>query len=294
MKPAAFSYHRARDVTGAVALLSELAAAGEDPKLLAGGQSLVPMMSFRLARPSALVDLGGLRRRGELTGITPQADGSLRIGALTTHHEVETSAATGRDYRVLRRAMRWVGHLPIRTRGTVAGSLVHGDATAEWCLLALLCDARIVVEGPGGRREIPAGEMFHGFYATEVEPDELVTEVVFTRPAPHAALTEFAQRHGDFAVVDAAVALDRAPDGTLLGGRVVLGGVAPAPVRVPVAEAELDGGPASFAACADAAAAGVDPPADAHGSSDYRRHLVRTLVTRACEQAWDGAKESHP
>ncbi|RSM74001.1 molybdopterin dehydrogenase [Amycolatopsis sp. WAC 01375] len=290
MKPAAFRYHRAHDVSDAVGLLGELAAAGEDPKLIAGGQSLMPMMNFRLARPTALVDLGPLRRDPALNSFS-HTDSGLTIGAMVTHRTVEVSAL-GPDFAVLSRAMRWVGHLPIRSRGTVAGSIVHGDATAEWCLLALLLDAVIVAEGPGGRREIPAGEMFHGFYSTAVEPDEVVTAVRFTRPAPRAALTEFARRHGDFAIVDAAVSLDAGPDdrAPLAGGRVVLGGVAPAPIRVPEAEFLLTGGvpgPELFAACGEAAAAAIDPPDDAAGSGTYRRQLTRTLVAKALGQAWE-------
>ncbi|MDA3624642.1 FAD binding domain-containing protein [Saccharopolyspora sp. WRP15-2] len=289
MKPAAFSYYRAHDVADAVGLLGELAAAGQEPKLIAGGQSLIPMMNFRLARPTVLVDLGPLRRDPAMSSI--RRDGSqLRIGALSTHRAVETSGRTlGTEFDVISRAMRWVGHLPIRSRGTVAGSIVHGDATAEWCLLALLLDAMIVAEGPNGQREIPAAEMFYGFYATAVEPDEVVVEVRFTRPAPRAALTEFARRHGDFATVDAAVALD-ADGNRLTGGRVVLGGVAPAPVRVPEAEAVLAGGvpgPDLFAECADAAAAAIDPPDDAAGTSAYRRRLTRTLVVQALHEAWE-------
>lgn len=291
MKPAAFTYHRAHDVADAVALLADLAAAGEDPKVIAGGQSLMPMMNFRLARPTALVDLGPLRRVPSMTAIDEQ-DGTLTLGALVTHHAVET-AALSPGWAVLSRAMRWVGHLPIRSRGTVAGSLVHGDATAEWCLLALLLDAVVIAEGPSGRREIPAGELFHGFYATAVDPDEVVVEVRFTRPAPHAALTEFARRHGDFAIVDAAVALDL--DGTsVTGGRVVLGGVAPAPVRVPEAEAVLaaggTAGDALWAAVADAAVAAIDPPEDEGTTAAYRRRLTRTLVTDACREAAGGIR----
>jgi aerobic carbon-monoxide dehydrogenase medium subunit len=293
VKPAAFTYHRAHDVTDAVGLLTDLAAAGEDPKLIAGGQSLMPMMTFRLARPSALVDLGPLRRVPSMTAIADDPV-TLTLGALVTHHAVET-AALSPGFAVLTDAMRWVGHLPIRSRGTVAGSLVHGDATAEWCLLALLLDAVVVAEGPAGRREIPADELFHGFYATAVDPDEVVVEVRFTRPAPHAALSEFARRHGDFAIVDAAVALDLDGDEnrTVTGGRVVLGGVAPAPVRVPEAEAVLAGGGdpggeagrALFAAVADAAAAAIDPPDDPPVTAAYRRRLTRTLVADACRRA---------
>lgn len=293
MKPAAFTYHRAHDVADAVGLLTDLAAAGDDPKVIAGGQSLMPMMNFRLARPSALVDLGPLRRMPSMAAITAQDD-TLTLGALVTHHAVETAALPD-GFAVLARAMRWVGHLPIRSRGTVAGSLVHGDATAEWCLLALLLDAVVVAEGPHGRREIPAGELFHGFYATAVDPDEVVVEVRFTRPAPHAALCEFARRHGDFAIVDAAVALDlEGPPGraAVTGGRVVLGGVAPAPVRVPEAEEALTGeaGDALWAAVADAAAAAVDPPDDATTTAAYRRRLTRTLVADACREAAGGLR----
>ena len=286
MKPAAFTYHRAHDVTDAVGLLTDLAAAGEDPKLIAGGQSLMPMMTFRLARPSALVDLGPLRRVPSMTAIADDPE-SLTLGALVTHHAVET-AVLSPGFAVLTDAMPWVGHLPIRSRGTVAGSLVHGDATAEWCLLALLLDAVVVAEGPAGRRAIPADELFHGFYATAVDPDEVVVEVRFTRPAPHAALSEFARRHGDFAIVDAAVALE-IEDHDVTGGRVVLGGVAPAPVRVPEAEAVLAGGgvagDALFAAVADAAAAAIDPPDDPPVTAAYRRRLTRTLVADACRRA---------
>ncbi|MEU5844805.1 FAD binding domain-containing protein [Saccharopolyspora shandongensis] len=293
MKPAAFSYHRAHDVADAVGLLGELAAAGEEPKLIAGGQSLIPMMNFRLARPTVLVDMGLLRRDPAMSSIR-RAGSELRIGALTTHRAVETAGHTlGPEFDVISRAMRWVGHLPIRSRGTVAGSIVHGDATAEWCLLALLLDAVIVAEGPNGQREIPAAEMFYGFYATAVEPDEVVVEVRFTRPAPRAALTEFARRHGDFATVDAAVALDADPvaeAGPLTGGRVVLGGVAPAPIRIPEAEAVLAGGvpgPDLFTACGEAAAAAIDPPDDAAGTGAYRRRLTRTLVAQALHEAWE-------
>lgn len=289
MKPAPFTYHRARDLDGAVRLLAELADAGGEPKAVAGGQSLVAMMNFRLARPDHLVDIAGL---DGLRGLRHEPDGALRIGALTTHHEVETAppAVLGPGHAVLRDAMRWVGHLPIRTRGTVGGSLAHADATAEWCLLAVLLDAVLVVHGPGGERRIEARDFFQGYYTTALDPDELLTEAVFPRPAPHAALTEFAQRHGDFAAVAAAVDLDVAPDGrTVRGGRVALGGVAELPVRVPEAEAVLaEGGAAGgglFAACASAAAAAIDPPGDANGGTEYRRGLTRTLVARACEEA---------
>ncbi|RVX38792.1 carbon-monoxide dehydrogenase medium subunit [Nonomuraea polychroma] len=282
MKPAAYAYHRAYDVREAVELLGEL---GDDAKILAGGQSLVAMMNFRLARPSALVDvnrisgLSYLRRDGD----------RLRIGALTRHHAVETTrdpAVLG-GYAVLPRAAHWVGHYPIRTRGTFGGSIAHADPTSEWCMLALLLDAEIVAEGPHGRRTIPAADFFHGFLTTALGADEMLVEVVFPRPAPRAALTEFAQRRGDFAIVAAAAALDT--DGTACtGARIVLGGVDARPVRVPAAEQVLAGAALTtdaFAAAADVAAREASPPGDIHGSADYRRRLVRTLVTRALEEA---------
>jgi carbon-monoxide dehydrogenase medium subunit len=255
VKPAAFEYHRARSVAGAVGLLTEL---GDDAKVVAGGQSLVAMMNFRLARPEHLVDithidgLSGIRREGD----------TLRIGALTTHRAVE-KADLG-DFGVLSRAMRWVGHLPIRTRGTVGGSIAHADATAEWCLLAALLDARIRVEGPAGARDIAAGEFFLGPFWTALEPDELIVELAFPWPLPRAALTEYADRRGDFAIVAAAVDLDH--------GRTVLGGVAPVPLLVQ----SLD---------ADEIVAGLDVRDEPGVSAHYRKGLARTLVARAVAEA---------
>jgi CO/xanthine dehydrogenase FAD-binding subunit len=254
MKPAAFTYHRARSVAGALGLLAEL---GDDAKIIAGGQSLVAMMNFRLARPEHLVDIA---RVPGLDHIRRDGD-TLRIGALVTHHAVET-ADLGPGFGVLSRAMRWIGHLPIRTRGTVGGSLAHADPTAEWCLLAVLLDAEIVAEGPSGRRTIPAAEFFHGVFTTALEPGELIVEVVFPRPAPRAALTEFAERRGDFAIVAAAVDLD--------ASRLVLGGVGPVPLALPMVPA-----------AADAIELRDEPGVSAH----YRRALVRTLVARACAEA---------
>jgi carbon-monoxide dehydrogenase medium subunit len=279
MKPAAFHYHRARDIVDATTLLAEL---GDDAKVIAGGQSLVAMMNFRLARPRHLVDIARLRGLDHL-GL--DASGELRIGALTTHHTVETATSRqlGKGFDVLRDAMAWIGHLPIRTRGTIGGSIAHGDATAEWCLLAVLLDAELVTQSPRGRRRISADAFFFGYYTTALEPDEILVEVVFPRPAPHAALTEFTERRGDFAIVSAAVDLD-VEGADVRGGRVALGGVAATPVRVPEAEAVLAAG-GSFRDCAEAAAAAVDPPDDANGSASYRKHLIRTLVTRAGEEA---------
>ena len=290
MKPAAFEYHRAYDLDGAVELLAEL---GEDAKLLAGGLSLVAMMNFRLARPSALVDL---TRIEDLSYLRRDDDGALRIGALTTHHAVETGHdVLGDAFSVFPRAARYMGHYPIRTRGTFGGSIAHCDSTAEWCLLAILLDAQVVVcSRDRGTRTIAARDFLLGFFTTALESDEAVVEVVFPRPAPHAALTEFAQRKGDFAVVAAAVDLDLddGPGGRCRGGRVALGGVDATVVRIPEAEALLaDGAPGEdlWREVAEAAAGAIEPGADAHASAEHRRTLTRTLLVRALREAATGS-----
>jgi aerobic carbon-monoxide dehydrogenase medium subunit len=280
MKPAPFVYHRAYDVRGAVELLTEL---GDDAKLIAGGQSLVAMMNFRLARPSALVDLG---RIDGLRYVKRDGD-ALRIGALTTHHAVEMDRTLADGFAVLPRAARWIGHYPIRTRGTVGGSLAHADPTAEWCLLAVLLDAEIVTAGRQGRRAIPARDFFKGIFTTALRSDEVIVEAVFPKPVRNAALTEFARRQGDFAIVAAAVSLDLSGN-TCREAKVALGGVDATPIRVPEAERVLNGatiGPAPFAEAAEVAAREIDPASDAHGSSAYRRTLTRTLLVRALQEA---------
>ena len=230
MKPAAFEYRRATAVEDAVDQLTEL---GDEAKLLAGGQSLVPMMNFRLVRPSALVDVAGIP---DLQYLEPHDDRGLKIGALTPHRWVEEmeDAELLEGVSILKRAARWVGHYPIRTLGTFGGSIAHGDPSAEWCMLATLLDAEIVAVGPEGERVISASDFFHGFFMTALEPDEMIVEVRFPEPAPNAALQEFARRAGDYAIVAAAVTLEL-DDGECRSARVVLGGVADVPLRVTAA-----------------------------------------------------------
>ena len=283
MKPAPFSYYRTRSVPETVAMLAEL---GDGAKILAGGQSLVPMMNFRLARPSALVDV---TRIPGLEYLRAGPDG-LRIGALTRHRTVELcrDPAVLDGFGVLPRSARWIGHYPIRARGTFGGSIAHADPAAEWCLLAVLLDANVVLAGPSGARCVPAGEFFDGFYTTSAEPDEMVTELHFPRPARRAALTEFAQRQGDFAVVAAAVSVDlrEAAPQACHAVRVVLGGVGPLPFVVDTSGlAGQPAAPATWRAAGELAAAQIDPPADGHGSAAYRRKLAATLVERALMDA---------
>ena len=280
MKPASFAYHLAGSVPEAVALLGEL---GDEAKILAGGLSLVPMMNFRLARPSALVDV---TRIPGLSYLHTDPDG-LHIGALTTHRAIETTTdpAVRRDFGVLPLAARWIGHYPIRARGTFGGSIAHADPASEWCLLAVLLGAQVVLHGPGGQRTVPAAEFLHGYYTTDAAPDEMITEVWFPRPAPRAALTEFAERQGDFAVVAAAASVEVA-DGICRSARVVLGGVGPLPVQVETGV--LAGQPAtaeSWRALGEHAASQIEPPSDTHGSSGFRRKLAATLVSRALAEA---------
>jgi carbon-monoxide dehydrogenase medium subunit len=280
VKPAPFTYHRAADVAQAISLLAEL---GDEAKILAGGQSLVPMMNFRLARPSALVDIS---RIAGLSYLAAGPDG-LRIGALTRHRTIETTrdAAVLRDFGVLPRSARWIGHYPIRTRGTFGGSIAHADPASEWCLLAVLLQAEVVLQGPHGRRTVPAADFFQGYYTTSAEPDEVIVEVRFARRAPSAVLTEFSYRQGDFAVVAAGVSVD-VTDGRCTSVRVVLGGVGPLPVQIDTAQlAGQPAGPATWRAAAAMAATQIDPPSDGFGSAGYRRKLAETLVSRALTEA---------
>ena len=282
MKPAPFEYHRAFSAQEAVSLLGEL---GEEAKILAGGQSLVPMMNFRRARPTALIDINAAR---ELDYVTREGD-ALRIGALTRHRTLEMLSGPKIDpgFALMPRAARWVGHYPIRVRGTIGGSLAHADPSAEWCLLARMFAALIIVLGPRGQRQVPAAEWFTGFLTTACEPDEVVVEILFPRPREHAALTEFAQRQGDFGIAAAAVGLD-VTDGVCSDVAVVIGGVSGEPYRATQVEVAVQGEPATPATWREAgrlAADIVSPPDDAHGSSAYRKHLVGTLTERAFAEA---------
>jgi carbon-monoxide dehydrogenase medium subunit len=281
VKPAPFAYHRVHDLEEAVARLAEL---GEDAKVLAGGQSLVPMMNFRIVRPAALVDIN---RVPGLDHVERDGD-TLRVGALTRHVEIERlDGETARGYEILARAARWVGHFPIRAQGTFGGSIAHADPAAEWCMLAVAFDAEIVISGPAGPRIVAAADFFLGFMSTALEPEELVTEVRFPRPWARAAIQEFARRHGDFAVV-AVVAAVEADNDRCSEARIVLGGVDELPVRAREAERVLVGGElceSAFAEAAAAAAAEIDPVGDIHGSAQYRRRLAEVLVRRTLKEA---------
>jgi carbon-monoxide dehydrogenase medium subunit len=283
MKPAPFAYHLASGVDHAVELISTL---GDEAKFLAGGQSLVQMMNFRLARPTALIDIS---RLSELSYLQ-RRDGSLTVGALARHRSLET-AGDLEGLGVLSRTARWIGHLPIRMTGTFGGSLAHADPAAEWCVLSVLLDAEIVARRVDAERIVPASAFFLGFFTTALEPDELLVETRFPRAPGRAALTEFAPRQGDFALVIAAAALEL--DGARVRDcRLTLGGVDATPIRLPGAEAVLAGeepGPDAFREAAAVAARSIDPASDSHASAAYRRRLTEVLVHRVLDEAMAGA-----
>ena len=281
MKPAAFEYHRVDTVEDALARLGEL---GEDAKLLAGGQSIVPMMNFRIVRPPALVDIS---RVPDLDYIAPDGDG-LRVGALTLHREIEHADDGLLDgFGVLKAAAPLVGHMPIRSRGTFGGSVAHGDPSAEWCMLTLLLDGEIVARSAEGERVIAASDFFMGFFTTALEPGDILTEVRFARPLRQAAIEEFARRHGDFAIVAVAAGVE-SEDGTCRRTRVVVGGVDEVPLRVEAAEEILLGsdlGQEAIEEAAQVAAGEVEPASDIHGSAGYRKQLTAVLLRRALRKA---------
>lgn len=286
MKPAAFDYVRAHAVTDAV---DALARAGDEAKVLAGGQSLVPMMNFRLLQPSLLVDINSV---GELAFLREDGD-TIRIGALTRHHRLETDPTVARRLPVLHDAMRHVAHLAIRNRGTIGGSLSHADPAAELPMLALLLDAELTIAGPTGRRTMAAADFFLGALTTALEPDELLVEIAMPCLPEGTGwdVQELARRAGDFAMVAVAATLTR--DGDTVGkARLALMGIGETAVRAHEAEALLQGQPFGAAlvrAAADAVQRAIDPPADLHASAAYRRHLAGVLTRRALANAWTRA-----
>lgn len=290
MKPPPFDYSAPTTLDEALALLQEH---GEDARPLAGGQSLVPLLSLRLARPSHLVDLA---RISELGSIAVE-DGHLVIGAMVRERSAERHDDVRRVAPLLAQALPLIGHPAIRNRGTIGGSLAHADPAAELPAVALLLDAELVAQSRDrGRRTIKAADFFLGFFTTALEPDEILTEVRIRRPVAGtgSAIEEVARRHGDFAMVGAA-AMVRLKDRRIADARVVLTGVSGVPMRAPEVETILDGAEPTeeaFAAAADEAAKSLSPPADLHGTSAYRRHLATVLMRRTLTLAAQRAQEA--
>ena len=281
VKPAAFEYFAPRTVDEALSFLAGV----DGAKVLAGGQSLVPAMNFRLARPAALIDINQIGGLDQVT-IT---DGQVRIGASTRHRSLENPDVPGPLAVLLREMARHVGHMPIRVRGTFGGSLAHADPAAEWCLLARTLDATIVAGSTAGEREIPADEFFATVFTTTLRPDELLTEVRVPQLTDRhlVGFSEFSRRAGDFALAMVAVAVEVA-DGIVQTARIGAGGVSDVPVRLTAAESALTGNPwepATWGAAAEAGMGEVEPFEDIHASSEYRRDLVAALLRRACSRA---------
>ena len=270
MIPAAFDYVRADSADAALAALAEY---GEDAKLLAGGMSLLPLMKLRLATPSVLVDVGRIR---ELSYVRDVGD-HVAIGALTRHRDVETDDVLARECGVLRAVAAQVGDNQVRHRGTIGGSVAHGDPASDLPAALLALDATFVAQGPGGTREIAAADFFQGFLETALAPDELLCEIRVPKTGANGfAFEKFNRRAQDFATVGVVAAS--------LGGatRVGLINMGSTPLRATAVEQALAQG-ASAADASSHAAEGTEPSADLNASVEYREHLARVLVRRALE-----------
>jgi carbon-monoxide dehydrogenase medium subunit len=288
-------YEAPETVAEAVDLLAEHQ---DEASVLAGGQSLIPLLALRLARPALLIDINGL---GELSGVSA-ADGWIAIGAMTREYVAEESQLVADAVPLLAAALPLIGHEAIRSRGTIGGSLAHADPAAELPAVALALGAEFVVRGQSGERVIPAAEWFEGYLATSRRPDEILVEVRFPAAGPDtgAAFQEVARRHGDFAIVGLAASLSFA-DGAISDARLAFSGVADVPVRAADAEEFLAGerpSPEVFEEAARRATAGLDPPADLHGSAEYRKKIAATLVRRGLQAAaararQDSARQDH-
>jgi aerobic carbon-monoxide dehydrogenase medium subunit len=284
VKPASFQYHAPSSAHEIVSLLAEL---GEGAKVIAGGQSLVPMLALRLAVFEHLVDLG---RVAGLRGIA-QRDGSVWVGAATTQASIERSAEIGSTVPLLARATPLIGHFQIRNRGTIGGSIAHADAAAEYPAVALALDAQMETLSPRGRRTIPAAEFFTGMWSTALAADELLTGVTFPvrRARCGFAIEEFASRRGDFAIAGATVAIELDAGGRIHRCGIGLFGLGPAPQRASAAEVALIGSGITDIAAEElgqtVASALESVRSDLHASADYRKQVGAAVVAAAWQRA---------
>jgi CO/xanthine dehydrogenase FAD-binding subunit len=277
VKPPPFDYDRVGSVDEALALLSEH---GDEAKVLAGGQSLVPLLNFRLARPERLIDINDVQELDRL-----ELNGTLRIGALTRQATLEHSREVAERLPLLHEAIRFVAHPQIRNRGTVGGSVAHADPSAELPAAFSALDAVFHLRSASGSRALAADEMFVTHLTTALRPEELLVEVEVALPAPGtgSAFVEFARRHGDFALAGCAVLVGQAPDGTCQRAAITLLAAGPVPVRATDAEQSLGGHQVNEETAREAAAIAVrdvKPLADIHGGSSYRRRVLEALVRR--------------
>ena len=283
MKPSPLLLERPRSLAEALALLAEH---GDDAKVLAGGQSLMPVVNFRLAAPTVLVDLGQV----PALALIDRAGGMLRVGAMTTQRDLELRADALAACPLLALALPCVGHIATRNRGTVGGSIAHADAAAELPLVLQTLGGEVEVTGPAGARLVPAEEFFVSHLTSCLESGELVTEVRFPAGGPGwgAGFAEVAPRHGDYAVCALACAL-RVEDGVVAEARIGAGAVSDRPLRLAAAERALAGtrcDAAALAAVAEEARGAVDPSDGMHASAEYRRHLTGVLAGRSAQRAY--------
>jgi CO/xanthine dehydrogenase FAD-binding subunit len=291
MKPPSFDYVLADTVEDAVSALASL---GPDAKIIAGGQSLVPMLNFRLLRPTVLVDINRIAGLSFISD-EPQA---IRIGALTRHHRLETSPVIATHLPVIAEAMRHVAHLAIHNRGTIGGSLSHADPAAELPMMAVLLDAKLTIAAAAGKRIVPAREFFVDALTTDLRDGELLTEIEIPKLAPQSGwgFEEVSRRGGDFALA-AAAAILTLRGGTVAEARIAVMGVGKTPLRMSAAEAMLAGqtvSPGLLEQVAEAVRAAVEPETDLHASADYRRHLIGVLMQRTLADAWRRAGGTNP
>ena len=295
MKPAPFEYFAPQTVPEALELLNQRAA---DAKVLSGGQSLMPMLNFRLVKPGALVDINGIDElayiRQENSVLAPVLAPVLAIGAATRQSRVMASEEVSRACGLLSEALAFVGHPAIRNRGTIGGSIAHADPSAEQPLVAATLEAELVLQSVRGMRVLQADAFFLDHLTTALEPDELLTEVRF--PVLNGrtgwSFQEVSRRRGDFAVVDAAAAVTLDERGICQQARVVVGGVSGAPMRLWRLEEALAGtelAPPLIAEAAELVKGEIDPQSDIHASAEYRRDVAAVLVRRALETARERA-----
>jgi CO/xanthine dehydrogenase FAD-binding subunit len=283
MKPSSFEYLTPKTVKETIGLLEQF---GDEVKVLAGGQSLVPMLNFRVARPKYLVDINGIR---DLEYIREER-GELVIGALTREWAVEKSPLVRGKCPILPKAISYIGHLPIRTRGTIGGSLVHADPSAELPIVACALDAKMKIVGPAGERVLSAEEFFVTYLTSALEPAEILVEVRIPIFPPRTgwSFMELSRRHGDFAIVAVATLLTFGEKGICRRAKIALGGVAPTPIRPKAAEDLLAGKTITEALLAEAgakAAEATDPESDYHASAEYRREMARVYTGRSLREA---------
>lgn len=289
MKPAPFDYYAPTTLEEATGLLADL---GDDAKVLAGGQSLVPMLNMRLTRFDALIDLG---RIDELRTVKRE-NGAVSLGAMVPQCEVEESATLAEQVPLLFAATPLIGHFQIRSRGTVGGSIAHADPAAEYPAVALALDAELEVAGKGGHRNIPAADFFTGLWSTALEPDEVLAAVRFPiwETGSGFAVEEVARRHGDFAIAGAAVGV-RISGGTIAGAAIALFGMASTPIRATAAESALVGQIGSKVEVGEIgqlAVDGLEAPEDLHASSALRSSIGAAVVKRAVRRALEEAERA--